>query len=584
VASNVEFFLRLRTSDSNREIRQAADSALSDFLRELSVSAVMECGPIIKILVLQCHNKERLNRLTAVTWVAELIHHPFSGADALLPYHADILRAILWCISDGEKEIRLVAERTNHHLLTLVKDTAAEFELRPLLDTLTTEMVNKADVPTKMACLKWIDMLMEKRKAHMNEHTKDILPVLLRTLSDPNDAVVLLDLQVLSRISLAHGTRGNSQDSTEEAQFKMVLNAILTVFAQDRQLLESRGSLIIRKLCVLLNAKTVYIRMAETLVSYEAGVSDGQQADFETLLFISTMVQTLNLILLSAPELHSLRAILSNSIHRDGRKIATPLATSDRDQSRGHVFATLFHCWAHNPVATLSLCLLAEAYDLSFALVKRFSEMEDITVGFLLQIDKLVHLLESPIFVHLRLQLLDVEAPHHAPLLKSIYGLLMCLPQGEAFRLLNERLQTVCNLRDNLGISDQTNATKSEDRFAIVSSRGLDMTKLLTRFDHVRDLNRKAHDAAAASQQFHDHMEPLAKSNSHSDLAQRRSQQQIMPSSSMMGNNRASPATVSGGGILHGTDPASSPSMSSPALSRTSKNQLPLSPNSSRKW
>lgn len=265
-------------SDSNREIRQAADSALSDFLRELSVSTVVEFGPIVSILVIQCHSKERLNRLTAITWLSELIHHPYSGGDALLPYHAEILSAIMWCISDGEVEIRLVAERTNDNLLNLVKDTHATFALKELLETLKKELLNKDDVPTKMAALRWINMLMEKRKNDMNNFIEDLLPVLLRTLSDRSDAVVLLNLQVLSRISLAQrGDRGvAAQDETEEIQFQLVLNAILNLFAQDRQLLETRGSLIIRKLCVLLNAKSVYIRMAETLSSYE--FVDGQPA------------------------------------------------------------------------------------------------------------------------------------------------------------------------------------------------------------------------------------------------------------------------------------------------------------------
>jgi hypothetical protein len=148
------------------------------------------------------------------------------------------------------------------------------------------------------------------------------------------------------------------------------------------------------------------------------------------------------------------------------------------------------HCWCHNPVSTFSLCLLAKAYDLSFALVKCFSQMEDISVGFLMQLDKLVFLLESPIFVHLRLQLLDVQAPYHAPLLKSIYGVLMCLPQGDAFRLLNDRLATVCNLRDNLGVS--SNDEGNSYLPSIVSQQGLDMDKLIQRFDNVTHQHRRA--------------------------------------------------------------------------------------------
>jgi len=518
-------------SDSNREIRQAADSALSDFLRELSVSQVLEFGPIISVLVFQCQSKERLNRLTAMTWLAELTHHPLSGGDALLPFLPDILSAILFCISDHEREIRLVAERTNDDLLQLVRATRGDFELRPVLETLTNELLEKEDVPTKMAALRWINMLMEKRMRDMQVFTVHLLPVLLRTLSDPSDAVVLLDLQVLSRISLAKpndldngaaaaagdkkkddddnnndgndavDNDGNSlQEESEEAQFQLVLNAILNLFAQDRQLLETRGSLIIRKLCVLLNAKAVYIRISDTLSSYEYTESNDKQDQASTYQFISTMVQTLNLILLTATELHDLRSALANSFEENQARHQRSLSSTSVDaDDDGTVFATLFHCWCHNPVATFSLCLLSKTYDLSFALVKRFSDMEDISVGFLMQIDKLVHLLESPIFVHLRLSLLNVESPYHAHLLKSIYGLLMCLPQGEAFRLLNDRLTTVCNLRDNLGVrASQDNGDAAAEALvaSIVSRRGLDIDKLLDRFDAVMERHRDAKDRA----------------------------------------------------------------------------------------
>lgn len=104
-----------------------------------------------------------------------------------------------------------------------------------------------------------------------------------------------------------------------------------------------------------------------------------------------------------------------------------------------------------------------------------------------MQIDKLVQLLESPVFVHLRLQLLDVESPHHTPLLKSCYGLLMLLPQSDAFRSLSDRLTTVCNLRDNLGIPPAIFSTNNS-RTGVLSDRQLD---LLAHFDKVMDFHRK---------------------------------------------------------------------------------------------
>ena len=90
-------------------------------------------------------------------------------------------------------------------------------------------------VPTKIASLRWINALLEKVPVPMKQYIEVLLPGLLKTLSDDADAVVLLVLQVLSRISLTAG------------EFPKVLNAILMLFANDRRLLEVRGSLVIRK-------------------------------------------------------------------------------------------------------------------------------------------------------------------------------------------------------------------------------------------------------------------------------------------------------------------------------------------------
>jgi len=431
-------------SDSNKEIRQAADSALSEFLREVKQSSVVEFGPIVMILVQQCHSKERLNRLTAITWLSELIH---LGGDLLLPFHADILGAIMICISDAEVEIRSVAERTNDDKLAVVRDTSERFDISPLLDCLTGELMSK-DVATKISALRWVNMLLEKRPKEMNAFISDLLPVLLKTLSDDSDAVVLLNLQVLSRISL------------HEVEFKLVLSSILSLFSSERQLLEVRGSLIVRKLCVLLNAKVVYIEFANVL----------SRSSAFSLEFIGTMVQILNLVLLTAAELQELRNLLKQSF-------SVQASPHDRE-----VFIALFRCWCHNPVATFSFCLLAQAYEVAFALIKMFDSEIDITVGFLMQIDKLVQLLESPVFIHLRLQLaLGVDEPHHTALLKSLYGLLMLLPQSDAYKSLNDRLMTVCNLKEHVGIEDSTHETNHGDL--------LDTQDLLKRFSEVRQLH-----------------------------------------------------------------------------------------------
>jgi vacuole morphology and inheritance protein 14 len=256
----------------------------------------------------------------------------------------------------------------------------------------------------------------------MNRFISDILPALLKAVSDSADEVVLINLQVLARISL------------DEVQFNRVLNSIVQLFYEDRTLLETRGALVIRKLCSLLDSASIYLAMAKIL---------GNKVDLE---FIALMVQTLNLILLTAPELAPLRKSLKCSFQAN----ATP---QDRE-----TFRSLFLCWTHNAVSTFSLCLLAQAYNISSSLIQKFADA-DVTVGFLMQIDKLVQLLESPIFIQLRLHLLETDSVLRADLLKSLYGLLMLLPQSQAYKTLSDRLATVSSLHMHIGlINAQTGA------------------------------------------------------------------------------------------------------------------------------
>uniref|UniRef100_K3W541 Vacuolar protein 14 C-terminal Fig4-binding domain-containing protein n=1 Tax=Globisporangium ultimum (strain ATCC 200006 / CBS 805.95 / DAOM BR144) TaxID=431595 RepID=K3W541_GLOUD len=459
-------------SDGNREIRQAADSALSEFLREIKQTEDVDFGRMVEILVGQCNSKERFNRLTAVTWVHEFVT---LGGEKLVEFYAELLAAIMHCISDAEHEIRQVAERANADLLQLVKSTSEEVELVPIMEKLNKEL-SSDHAPTRKAALRWISMLLDKYPNQLVSHIGTLLPTLLKTLSDSSDKVVLLDLEVLARISL------------NEVEFEKVLNAVLQLFAHDRRLLEQRGSMIVRKLCELLDSKNIYMIFAKVLGAGASGLETQMDGEFS-----SVMVQTLNLILLTANELEKLREVLRRSFQKQASKEDI------------QVFTALFQSWCHNPVAAFSLCLLAQSYTLSSALISKLYPFDalycigreiayiDASVGFLMQIDKLVQLLESPIFIHMRLQLLEIHEDYHADLVKSLYGLLMLLPQSAAFRMLRDRLVSVTNMATAIGRIDigaarppqGSNSTTATADKSTSKSR-VDTVALLAHFDSVQ--------------------------------------------------------------------------------------------------
>jgi vacuole morphology and inheritance protein 14 len=134
-------------------------------------------------------------------------------------------------------------------------------------------------------------------------------------------------------------------------------------------------------------------------------------------------------------------------------------------------------------VATFSLCLLAQAYEHATQLVFKFADLE-VTVTLLMEIDKLVQLVESPVFTHLRLQLLEPE--QYPYLYKCLYGLLMLLPQSSAFNTLKNRLSCVSSLPSLSALHRTPNSTESKQADKEKEVEAIDFQELLAHFQQVQ--------------------------------------------------------------------------------------------------
>ena len=103
-----------------------------------------------------------------------------------------------------------------------------------------------------MRCCRFSSRLPLSQILAMDDGT---FPVLLKCLSDPSSEVIKCDLQLLAQIS----------SSSDDSYFTSFMVNLLELFSTDRRLLETRGSLIIRQLCLDLNAERIYRTLAEIL-------------------------------------------------------------------------------------------------------------------------------------------------------------------------------------------------------------------------------------------------------------------------------------------------------------------------------
>lgn len=147
----------------------------------------------------------------------------------------------------------LSASPTPPRLLTDLDYTAA-------VGALTLHFLNEHEA-TRVAALAWLIMLHKRAPRKVLATNDGTFPALLKTLSDPAEAVVTRDLQLLSQIS----------KNSEDGYFTSFMVNLLQLFGTDRKLLEQRGNLIIRQLCVNLSAERIYRTLADCLEKDEVG-------------------------------------------------------------------------------------------------------------------------------------------------------------------------------------------------------------------------------------------------------------------------------------------------------------------------
>ncbi|GIL89811.1 hypothetical protein Vretimale_16501 [Volvox reticuliferus] len=416
-----------------REVRTTVAKCLKDFLAEVRDAPEPELtaeffGRLTATVVDRAGSPDELTRLTSIHWLRAFVE---LAPDRVLSHVPAILGVVLYNISSHNVDIQRECAEANAALLRLdvgvygaaARGAAAEgggigvtavlgaraavekLDIPAILGTVILEMRSEMEA-TRLEALRWLHFLLARAQELVLEQVGRLLPPLLDSLSAPSDAVVTSALGVLAALADCPG------------QFNAVLVAFLDRFRGEAgfALLQRSGSSLVRRLCSHLGAAAVLPELGAIL-----------QRDTD-MSFAATMVSVLNLILLTGPELAELRDQL--------RRAAV-------DPAGAKLFTVLYPSWCYSAGALLSLCFVAQAYDHAVEIVHAFADLP-FGAELLVQIDRLVALLETPCFTFLRLQLL--EPRKHPALLRALYGLLMLLPQCNAFRMLNARLQAVPTL------------------------------------------------------------------------------------------------------------------------------------------
>lgn len=268
--------------------------------------------------------KRDLVLVTAMQLLETLID---TARDEIVDCMPSILSVILPYLSDKPNKVSSEAAALNQQLLLFVKEAKIDSP-DGYIPAIIKAIDNASVVSSRLAGLTWMALIRKKFDQPTVKYLDTVGQSLLRLLSDQSEDVMLLTMTVLEMFA------------DDEKLFNKEMDELMNIFSKEA--MGKRGAKVLQHFCRFLSPDRVYLAVSERLI---------EVAREKSSYFVSDIVQTLNLLLLSLEETKSLRLILRNSPSQE-------------------LFETMYHAWAYSTSSLFTFCLLCQKYSHAYDLVK----------------------------------------------------------------------------------------------------------------------------------------------------------------------------------------------------------------------
>ena len=266
----------LLLSSSKPEIRKSAELVMNEFMINVQKECEkVEYTDIINILILHAQSSDPLVQKISLRWVFLFVQ--LSGRK-MVPFTCGILSASMPCLAASDssfQETKSLSEDINDKLMALVDDNDELLQNESDLDSVLKVLeghLSSASVACKTVAIKWFHLLNEKISSKMKNYADRVLNPLLGLLCDSEDEIVMLSLQVLTQIASADFAPGEAKVSVNKTgtkgkwkspgkYFTKFLSALLVFLKKETNVFKTKGSYILRQICVSLPPLHVYMNL-----------------------------------------------------------------------------------------------------------------------------------------------------------------------------------------------------------------------------------------------------------------------------------------------------------------------------------
>lgn len=330
------------------------------------------------------HSKYSQSGKTSDTIIKQIPHKLF----------ANVLEMIL--TQKNEKKL----SETNGSLKSIIElipvDTPG-IDITLLGDVLRNTIDSKKESSFDLV-LTWSELLFKKFQDKMFKDAPKFIDSFTKRFPENNEKMLISIVDFLCSVA-----------KNKEEYIEPVVNKVTEQFLENRTIFNAYGMKIIKMISEKLNVVLVYNYFSDSL------------SKIKDIDFISEMVLKLNFFLLCEASTKEVRNYLM------------------KYKEEKTFFEKIFKIWSYNPVASLFLCIVAEYFELCFNLILKFGDVK-LDNDYHIQLSKIVQLIESSLFNNIRIRLL--EPMKNIYLVKTLYGILMLLPEGDAYNALENRMKS----------------------------------------------------------------------------------------------------------------------------------------------
>lgn len=318
-----------------------------------------------------------------------------------------ILEVFIINVYTPNKQIESLLTKANNTFLTIVLSIPMSIlgdNVKQLELVLKNNLENSRDQGITLI-LTWCHKLFDKFNCKMFNNAEDFIEKFTAILSEKNETTFNEILSLLCSIA-----------QYKESYSQTIVSNITNKLMQCRSVINTNGITILKSLSNAIHVTIVYKLFADILLKNK------------DIPFVIGMINILDIFLLVENESQPVRETLRKFTHQN------------RTEENSLFFEKIFRLWSYNPISTLILCVISEYFELSYSLTLKLAEMKLCQEDYI-QLSQMIQLIESSLFNNIRIKLL--EPFKHLLLVKTLYAILMLLPQGQAYNALCNRLKSI---------------------------------------------------------------------------------------------------------------------------------------------